>query len=319
MNRPIMEHLIPGSLSNRLSILIFHRVLEVNDPIMPSEPSVDEFDWMMSLLRRRFNPMALHEALARLYEGSLPPLSICVTFDDGYRDNLTNALPIMERHGVPSTVFVSTGSLDGGRMWNDTVTEGIRRWPEKLIDLTAFGLGTHSVASINEKRFAANAINSAVKYFGADAKAEMVAFFEARFPELPDDLMLSSDEVRELRRRGVEIGAHTVSHPILAEISSELALEEVQRSKSELESLIDESVRLFAYPNGKAHVDYKAENVAHCRNAGFEYAVSTNWGVATSSSGRYEIPRFTPWDRNPAKFGLRLAQNLLRTRSATTL
>lgn len=315
MKHSLLQQLLPDALRQRLSILIFHRVLDAKDAMMPSEPSREEFEWMMALLRRRFNPMPLHEALTRLNTGSLPPLSVCVTFDDGYRDNLINALPIMERHDVPGTIFVSTGSLDGGRMWNDTVTEAVRRWPEAQLDLSGFDLGVYAVNSIEEKRQAAQAINSRVKYFGAGAKAAVIDFLQDRSKDLPDNLMLKSEEVRELTRRGVEIGAHTVSHPILAELSSDDSVQEIVRSKSTLETITNGPIRLFAYPNGKANTDYSAANVAQCREAGFDYALSTNWGVATPESHQFEVPRFTPWDRAPAKFGLRLVQNLLRTRS----
>ena len=71
----------------------------------------------------------------RLQQGRLPPRALAITFDDGYADNRTVAAPLLERHGLPCTFFVATGFLDGGRMWNDTLIETVRRAPGQTLDL----------------------------------------------------------------------------------------------------------------------------------------------------------------------------------------
>ena len=110
----------------RLSILIYHRVLAKADPMRPGEPTVAEFESQMKWIRRYFTPLPLLEAAQKLAEGTLPSRAVCVTFDDGYADNEELAMPVLRRHGMPATVFVSTGSMNGGQMWNDTVIESIR-------------------------------------------------------------------------------------------------------------------------------------------------------------------------------------------------
>jgi hypothetical protein len=84
-----------------------------------------------------------------------------------------------------------------------------------------------------------------------------------------------------------------------------------------LEALVGEPIALFAYPNGKPRQDYAGAHVELVRTAGFDAACSTAWGVASRSSDVFQIPRFTPWDREAWRFGLRLAQNLRRTAYAT--
>ena len=132
----------------------------------------------------------------------------------------------------------------------------------------------------------------------------------------PDDLMLTRRQVRELRDAGMTIGAHTVSHPILAREPDDRARGEIQDGKRELEALLGEAVTVFAYPNGRPGDDYAARHVAMARDAGFEAAVTTAWGAASHTTDPFEIPRFTPWDRSAWRFGLRLAQNLRRTAHA---
>ena len=97
----------PGGARARMAILIFHRVLPEPDPLLPDVPDVSRFRWQMQLLADYFHPLPLDEAAARLTAGDLPPRTVCVTFDDGYRDNLDFALPVLEEVGIPATVFVA--------------------------------------------------------------------------------------------------------------------------------------------------------------------------------------------------------------------
>ena len=121
------ELLSPGQRNGRLSILIFHRVLAQVDPLFPEEVDAARFDVICGWLRRWFNVLPLDAAVRRLRDGSLPRRAAAITFDDGYADNHDIALPILKKHGLPSTFFIATGFLDGGCMWNDTVIEAIRR------------------------------------------------------------------------------------------------------------------------------------------------------------------------------------------------
>ena len=111
---------------------------------------------------------------------------------------------------------------------------------------------------------------------------------------------------------GMQIGAHTVSHPILAKLDTPRAADEIGRSRDVLQTLLGEKVGLFAYPNGKPGTDYLPDvHPALVRELGFDAAVSTRWAAARRSDDVFQIPRFTPWDRGRFKFGLRLMRNLL--------
>jgi peptidoglycan/xylan/chitin deacetylase (PgdA/CDA1 family) len=123
--------------------------------------------------------------------------------------------------------------------------------------------------------------------------------------------MLTSDMVRTLAGMGFDIGAHTVTHPILARLSSEQANDEIVRGKAELERITGREVSLFAYPNGVPGTDYRAEHVRMVREAGFAAAVTTSSGVATSASSAFELPRFTPWSRTALKFDVLMLRNLV--------
>jgi peptidoglycan/xylan/chitin deacetylase (PgdA/CDA1 family) len=116
--------------------------------------------------------------------------------------------------------------------------------------------------------------------------------------------------VRQLHRAGMEIGGHTVNHPIVARLQKAAARAEIADGKAALEQIVGDQIRLFAYPNGKPGQDYLAEHVAMVKDLGFEAAVSTAWGAAARGGDLFQLPRFTPWDRGELGFTLRMMRNL---------
>lgn len=305
--------LLPLVLSTRgkqrLSILIYHRVVPDPDPMRPDEPTVDVFDWQMRLLRQFFNPLPLLDAVERMRSGDLPDRAVCVTFDDGYADNALYALPVLQRHAIPATVFVSTGFLNGGRMWNDSVIEVLRLVDGSELDLGALELGCFSIGTIEQRMNAAQRVIEAIKHRNPGERMALVNEIEKKVSGLPDDLMMSDGQVRHLARNGIDIGAHTVNHPILASVPDNVAREEILESKNYLEALVQDDIEVFAYPNGRPELDYSACHPDMVKEIGFKAAVSTHWGVGTPQSDSYQLPRFTPWDRQATRFAVRLLAN----------
>jgi peptidoglycan/xylan/chitin deacetylase (PgdA/CDA1 family) len=305
-----------GPLSRCLSILVYHRVVAEPDPLVPDEVCASEFDWQLAAIGRWFTVLPLREAAARLRGGTLPIRSACVTFDDGYADNVTVALPILRRRGVPATFFLATGFIDGGRMWNDSVIETVRRAQGDTLDARCIGLDTLSISTMGLRRQAIERALAALKYLPLEERQRRVEELAAETSRsLPSDLMMTAEQVRQLHSSGMEIGAHTVTHPILAQLSPERAEHEIRDSKRRLEAITGSPVAVFAYPNGKPGRDYRREHVGMVRELGFEAAVSTAWGVAHATSDPFQLPRFTPWDRTQGKFVLRLFHNTFRTRA----
>ena len=302
----------------RLSILIYHRVLPEPDPMRQCEPDAHEFERQMALLANHFNVLPLAEAVERLQSGRLPRRSACVTFDDGYIDNAEIALPILQRRGVPATFFISTAFLDGGCMWNDTVIEAVRNASGPELDLGSVGLGCYAIENHSQRRQAAGQLLSALNYLPLDERLERVAPVADSIPaSLPERMMMTREQVRALSNAGMDIGGHTVNHPILTSIDAEAARSEIGQGKEELAGITGLPVRVFAYPNGKPGQDYQREHIDIVRALGFEAAVSTSWGVANRTTDPYQLPRFTPWDRKPERFMLRLMQNTLMNKTIT--
>ncbi len=313
--RTLYRVLSPGGPRGCLSVLLFHRVVRERDPLQPDLPDAVEFEGMMRWVAAWFEVVPLEEAAERLRDGSLPSGALSITFDDGYADNESVALPILKRHGLTATFFVASGFVDGGRMWNDTVIEAVRGCVASELDLTSFGLGRHALRSDTERQVAIDGLLSRLKYRPVDERLRLATRVADMAEEpLRNDLMMSTEQLRRLNGAGMAIGGHTVNHPILAALDECTARQEIAQNKEALEGLIREPVRLFAYPNGKPGQDYGPAHVAMVKELGFAAAVSTVRGAARTGSDPYQIPRFTPWDRTAWKFGVRMAQNLARSR-----
>jgi peptidoglycan/xylan/chitin deacetylase (PgdA/CDA1 family) len=308
--------LSPGGNRGRLTILIYHRMLPAPDPIL-DEIDAATFEGHIALLAGEFNVLPLGEACGRLARGMLPPRAACITFDDGYADNEQIALPILKRFGVPATFFVSTGFSDGGVMFNDSVIETVRRASEGTHDLSSLGLGVYCLSDSSTRRAAVDALLGQVKYFAPEQRQSLVErLAEKMGAPPPKNLMMNPAQIKRLHDSGMEIGAHTVNHPILASLDDRQASAEIVDGKRRLEDIIGDSVSLFAYPNGKPGVDYGPRDVEIVKRVGFTAAVSTIRGVAGRASDPFQLPRFGPWDRNPGRLGARLLLNCARAAPA---
>lgn len=309
--------LVAGNGGGSLLVLVFHRVLPEPDPLLTEDPDVADFAAQMDVVRATCTVLPLAEAVERLYKQSLPSNAACITFDDGYANNLTCAAPILESKRLPATVFVTTGFLEGGRMWNDTVIESVRRAGGEL-DLTSIGLGRFELPDVAAKRRASQSLRRMLKYLDPeerDKKTSQIA--EIVGHDLPKDLMLSESQVQQLVGKGIDVGAHTVSHPILARMQDLTARSEILASKAMLEAVTGAPVRLFAYPNGQPQRDYLRRHVDMVREAGFCAAVSHAWGACHVSSDRFQLPRMKPWETSSVGFVGRLIYTRRAKREVT--
>ncbi|MDF2177303.1 polysaccharide deacetylase family protein [Aliiglaciecola sp. CAU 1673] len=298
---------------NKLSILIYHQVLERLDDMRPGEPDQEQFDWQMSLISRYFTPLPLGEAIERLQAGTLPPKAVCITFDDGYLNNLTLAAPILKRYGVPATVFVASAFSQGENMWNDKVLDLFEQADSDVIDCEAIGLGKLSLADGASRRQLAYKTIGVLKYLPVQERLEKIAALYAANGDIQiSRKMMSEQEIRQLSELGIEIGAHTHNHPILKGMSPQAVREEIAENVRLLESWTGKQVKSFAYPNGKPGKDFDEHTVEVVKEFPFKQAVSTEWGVSRPGADLYRLKRFTPWDRTPLKFHLRMLLNLIK-------
>jgi peptidoglycan/xylan/chitin deacetylase (PgdA/CDA1 family) len=296
--------------ASKLTVLTFHRVLAQPDLLHTSEPTGEQFEAWFNAWSHWFDFQPLTESVQRLRDGKLGRRTACITFDDGYMNNLDVAAPILKRLGLPATFFVATGFSDGGMMFNDKIAAVFRDFKADRLDLSSCNLGTWATDSLEARRSACSAVILKVKYFPY-AQREALANEIAALAQVSVDNqpMMTRPQVQQLANMGFEIGAHTVSHPILRELSDVDAENEIRQSRAGLQALTGQKIEMFAYPNGRPGEDYDLRHVAMVKNAGFIGAVSTITGAATQTSDLYQIPRFTPWHGGSWKSGAQFLQN----------
>jgi peptidoglycan/xylan/chitin deacetylase (PgdA/CDA1 family) len=291
----------------KLFVLMYHRILSQPDILESGAISLEKFEWQMQLLAEYFNVLPLDKALSGLQEGTIPSRAVCITFDDGYADNYTNALPVLTRYQLPATFFMTSGFLAGGLMWNDRIRESLRIISADELDLTQFGLACYGIGTPLQKAICSQAITSKVKYFVDQEKEDCIRHIESLAGPLPNNIMMSAAQLKLLHASGMEIGGHTVTHPILSKLGDAEVKKEIADNKATLEALLGTTLRFFAYPNGKVGHDYLLKHIEIIKECGYQAALSSRWAVANKNSDIWQLPRCMPSESTPAKFMLRMA------------
>ena len=269
-------------------ILTFHRVRPWRAATPGFAPNrlleiTPEFlDTTLGLVRRLgFELVSLAEARRRLVEGG--PRFAALTFDDGYRDAREYALPVLERHEAPFTTFFALGFIERtARLWWLELEESLRRLDEVAIELPGLALRLPT-RSVKQKAAAFDRIYWALR---ARPEAEMLEAIGALARQasvgsasVADGLFMDWREVAAFaRHRLVAVGAHSMTHRMLAKSPEWLAREEMAGSKTTLESRLDLDVGAFAYPVGDASSAGPRE-FELARRVGFSCAVTTRPGM----------------------------------------
>jgi len=304
---PILNTVMAASGKNKLAILTYHRVGESYNQLFLDEYL---FEQQLIWLKRYFNPIGLAEGLLLQQQGRLPKRSVAITVDDGYLDSYTKIFPLLQKHELTATFFISTSGLKTGFLWDELIYSAILTLDKGVLEFNVEGdmlpLTTH-----NERLACAKKIIKKVKYCSLKERERLIALLleQTEAPELSHQF-LNEEQILSLHKAGMEIGAHTVNHPILTCESDSVAKAEILESKQHLEKIIGTPLKFFAYPNGKSTIDFNQKHQDIVKESGFEAAFTTDWGcVDSTSTNIYELKRFTPWDVTESKFSLRLALN----------
>jgi peptidoglycan/xylan/chitin deacetylase (PgdA/CDA1 family) len=317
----LKNYLFPGAL-----ILMYHRVAEADSDPWSLCVSPQHFAEHLEVISKYRNPISLRELTSKLDNNRSLDRAIAITFDDGYADNLYNAKPVLEKYHIPATVFVTTGSIDRKHeFWWDELDRLLLQ-PGTLPQLFQF--------IINEKSYCWNLATSA-HYTTTDAlqyrhwrmeipidptpRHTLYRFLYQQLQFLPDrerkqilesirvyikieplvrttHRTLNQLELLTLELGGaIEIGAHTVTHPFLAQMTLAEQQQEVQQSKDALEEILGHEVISFSYPNGS----YALETISIVRQIGFNCACSSiSNKINPRNTNNCLLPRFMveDWD-----------------------
>lgn len=301
-----------------LSVLAYHRVLPSPGDDYPFDPAVidcgpDEFDRHMRMVARECSPVGLDLVLDFLRgEADLPPNPVLVTFDDGYRDNHDHALPVLVRHRIPATFFVSSAYISDRRLfWWDRIAYLLHHARVSRVQLdypTRLMLATRSPPALHA------ALRLVKSYPGLNlerfleqlTRAAHVPWHRDLERRLADELILTWDQVRALRDAGMNIGSHTRSHRVLFTLKPSELADELAGSRADLERELQTPVRALSYPVGRTLRPLPALRRA-VERAGYQAGFSTEprANLLPDPLDRFDLARL-PIDRGVSTDRLRL-------------
>jgi peptidoglycan/xylan/chitin deacetylase (PgdA/CDA1 family) len=304
-------------------ILMYHRVAEPACDPWELAVSLDRFEQQMDVLRRVRKPLSMGRFVEGLLGGDLSERAVAVTFDDGYIDNLLNAKPILERHGIPATVFLATGEIgQQHEYWwdelarlilqSDEKVDGTISIRQKLVPVLLIArdaspamcdLWRASDPPRSDREALYLSIWRQLRILKPADRIDVLRQLRIIFSACPPDrrdFPMTEDNVRALTDGGTfSVGSHTVSHPLLSSLHPEERAQEIQQSKTDCESLTGISIEGFAYPYGDC--DSTTQRIV--RDAGYRWACSTESGpVALTGFDLFKLPRVQVCNWNVVEF-----------------
>lgn len=282
---------------HRLRTLTYHRVMPRSAWLGSGRPPntlfTDEFDAQMAYVAKRLRTLNGNELRAALVEGAaLQPHSIAITFDDGYENNYTYALPILQHHGLHAVFFVTTGFV-GTEMafWFDRL--------DHLLSAVSVEQVLTFVREIRPNLHIASAmqLRRCFKRMDHASQDDLLGRLELRFDV--DSCVVSNpvlyqamnwDQVRGLIQAGMTVGAHTVHHQILSAVPAAQVRLELEISRARIEQETGRACWCFAYPNGQ-HEDFRDSDQIAVRDAAYLCAFTQVPDAIADTASRYALPR----------------------------
>jgi peptidoglycan/xylan/chitin deacetylase (PgdA/CDA1 family) len=303
------------------TIAMYHRI--INDPT--EDPfslgmcvTSENFNQQLAYFRSSYTPIAAAEAVRRLKNGEpLPDRALSITFDDGYLDNYTVALPSLQSHGLSAALYVPTGGLDDDEpLWWDRVIHAFDATDATALVPSDFGIPLpDKKISLSrwQKSESVACVLDALWTLPYERMLDVVASIERQLPRVRSVAALphrmTSQQVLAMHRAGIEIGAHTVKHSNLSLETPAVVRHEMQASRRVLEDLCDAPIEGFAYPAGWKTAD--TETAA--REIGFSYAISVVSGINRPSDDLFTLQRVGMPDAPVSDFKRALASVTRRT------
>jgi glycosyltransferase involved in cell wall biosynthesis/peptidoglycan/xylan/chitin deacetylase (PgdA/CDA1 family) len=284
--------------SRNLLVLSYHRVIPRDrfaDGRRPSNTHfIDEFEEQMAFVAKRFNVLT-GDTLHAIIDGTraIPPYSLAITFDDGYENNFSYVLPILQRYGLHAAFFLTTNFIGNkdGLLWFDRLDRLLSIVPSGEILEWLHRLDPALTASSDTQ------IRPYFKGLPSARQSEILDRLEQQFGHpgaSTDDNkvygFMSWDQVRLMASAGMTIGSHTANHQILAAVSPAKVQTELQLSLKRIEKETDRACWCFAYPNGERR-DFRPSDELAVQGAGYLCAFTQISGSINSHTPRYALPR----------------------------
>ena len=289
----------------KVLILAYHGITDRQYKIAPwTQIHLRLFKQQMRYIKRRYTVISLKDAVDSIrYGKDLPQNSVVITFDDGYRNNLTTALPVLEKFRIPATIFVTAGYVGSSKILPSDEVYITLLNSKKIgpINIPEMGLGPLFIDTPENLLDTCLTVDKNLKKFPAKSQVRLLSILrrifgynlEGDFGLIEDCRLLSWDDIRVLLKKDfIQIGAHTVSHEILTNVSHEEARREIIDSKSVIEEKLNCRISMFAYPNGTA-ADYDDNHIEHLKENGFICGMTTIPKLNNAFDNPYHLGRFS--------------------------
>jgi len=288
-------------LRRRIAVLTYHRVLPLSKQARSfSAPGIvvtpETFDRHMRFLRRHFNAIDVSTFAELLRTGTpIRPRTCLVTFDDGWRDNLDHALPVIRRHQVPAVLFVATDFIGTDRcFWQERLSRLLyeaRCRPEIISLFTECGLSDIVHATPERARTLIRVFVDRLKTQPPEAVDRVFALLaplSTSGQDLEIDRFLSWEELEQLSRdRCFAVAPHGHSHSPLTQLSGDAVKAELVNSREAIRSRLGLTSNVIAYPNGDAN----AEVATIAREQGYVIGFTTRRGLVSATDDPLLLPR----------------------------
>jgi peptidoglycan/xylan/chitin deacetylase (PgdA/CDA1 family) len=258
------------------------------------------FERHVRYLASNYAVLPLPEVVERLRTSrALPRNAVAITFDDGYADNLA-AARTLARHGLTATFYLTAGCLaDGAPFWPAELRMLLPAVRGATLRLRVDGRSIEvPLAGTGDLEGATRIVTKLFKSQPIPVRESLRDQLRAaaQRPGMPR-VMLTWDEVAEMRRLGMTIGSHTMTHPNLPSAGPAAATQEIVESKARLEHETGERVTMFSYPNGGAERYETPELRRVVAGAGFSGATTSRNGFARAASDLYALERVQVHER----------------------
>lgn len=292
-------------LRNRAVVLMYHRILNEED--MAATPTTSgiivskkTFQKHVKFLTRYFNIID-YEAFSNSIKNHTPfrNKTCLITFDDGWYDNFTTALPILKSHNCPALIFLPTNYIGTGeQFWQEKLTSLLKTAVDNipatnnLLDSIKYTSKIHGTAI--DKKDTISLFVSSLKEQSENNIRKIISDIASQLkklsislPENTNDKFINWKQAKQMNKSGFTIGSHAVSHRLLDRLSEDELEFELVKSKELLEEKLSTTISTIAYPNGNHSETTKSAT----RNAGYKTGFSTNPGYVTNNSDFYSINR----------------------------
>jgi peptidoglycan/xylan/chitin deacetylase (PgdA/CDA1 family) len=279
---------------HQVLILMYHRIgIQKNNFFFNvTEPTVFEEQIKYLLNDQNFHFVSLKKLIECIKSNDLTKKLVVISLDDGYKDNYKYAYPILKKYNIPAIIYVTTGNINSRELfWWDKVGYIIKHSSLAQIDINPFG--SLPIGTNGQKIIAYKKITQDLKKVSNDSKNQIIKTLQKKSKlTIPKDkkneVLLTWKEIKIMANNGIDFGAHSVTHPILTKLPLKKAKFEIEKSKEDIESNINnKKIYSFSYPNG----NFNNKIIKILKENNFDCAVTNNPGIITKNDNLYTLKR----------------------------